>query len=324
MALPTSGPLSLNDIAGEFGGATPHSLSEYYGVAAGIPTSGTISISDFYGASAFTPYDLSGFNNSVTYNQLFFYSYAAYGVQVSNSGSYLIINPSSVSNGLEIFSTNTPYTFNSSTVSSIGTLSGLPSSPNINYFRYNSTGTLLWVSDGGYQHRTYSSSVPFSTNSANYTLISSATFPLYAGGYYYSSPNLNDNGINMIASTRASYVNLAHAITLSSSFNVSSYTFSSNLNMNPVVTGDYDMKVKYTPDGNRFHTWRYNLAAPMYQYVMSTPFDVSTGTFEYSWMGMYPVGSGVQDYDYNPAGDKFYVLQIDPMMGYYVLNELRP
>jgi hypothetical protein len=52
MALPTSGPLSLNDIAGEFGGSVPHSLSEYYGAATGIPTSGTISIGDFYGASA--------------------------------------------------------------------------------------------------------------------------------------------------------------------------------------------------------------------------------------------------------------------------------
>lgn len=55
MALPTSGPLSLNDIAGEFGGSTPHSLSEYYGAAAGIPTSGTIRISDFYGAASLSP-----------------------------------------------------------------------------------------------------------------------------------------------------------------------------------------------------------------------------------------------------------------------------
>lgn len=52
MALPSSGQLSLADIAGEFGGTAPHSLSEYYGAASGIPTSGQISISDFYGASA--------------------------------------------------------------------------------------------------------------------------------------------------------------------------------------------------------------------------------------------------------------------------------
>ena len=52
MALPTSGTLSMSDIAGEFGGATPHSLSEYYGAATGVPTAGTISVSDFYGTSA--------------------------------------------------------------------------------------------------------------------------------------------------------------------------------------------------------------------------------------------------------------------------------
>jgi hypothetical protein len=49
MALPGSGPLSMSQIAGEFGGSTPHSLNEYYGVASGIPSSGTISINQFYG-----------------------------------------------------------------------------------------------------------------------------------------------------------------------------------------------------------------------------------------------------------------------------------
>lgn len=52
MALPASGALSIGDIAGEFGGAVPHALSEYYGAAAGVPASGTIAISDFYGTSS--------------------------------------------------------------------------------------------------------------------------------------------------------------------------------------------------------------------------------------------------------------------------------
>lgn len=55
MALPASGQLSLQDIATEFGGSTPHQLSEYYSAAAGIPASGEITISDFYGASAAPP-----------------------------------------------------------------------------------------------------------------------------------------------------------------------------------------------------------------------------------------------------------------------------
>jgi len=52
MTLMTSGAISLFNIAMEFGDSTPHSLNEFYGVATGIPSSGTISIGDFYGASA--------------------------------------------------------------------------------------------------------------------------------------------------------------------------------------------------------------------------------------------------------------------------------
>jgi hypothetical protein len=57
MALPASGPLSLSQIQGEFGGSNPISMSEYYrggGLVTtnntGVPTSGTIRISNFYGA----------------------------------------------------------------------------------------------------------------------------------------------------------------------------------------------------------------------------------------------------------------------------------
>tara|TARA_S200002703_G_scaffold112752_1_gene98258 strand:+ start:78 stop:1184 length:1107 start_codon:yes stop_codon:yes gene_type:complete len=55
MALPNSGPISLNDIQTEFGGSNPISISEYYGVASGVPASGTISFDDFYGTSSGLP-----------------------------------------------------------------------------------------------------------------------------------------------------------------------------------------------------------------------------------------------------------------------------
>jgi len=60
MALPSSGVLTLDDIQTEFGGTNPIGLSEYYrggGLVpdtagnAGIPTSGVISVTDFYGAA---------------------------------------------------------------------------------------------------------------------------------------------------------------------------------------------------------------------------------------------------------------------------------
>lgn len=63
MALPTSGPLSLSDIQTEFGGSNPISLSEYYaggayvlagttGTYGAVPSSGAISIQNFYGTTA--------------------------------------------------------------------------------------------------------------------------------------------------------------------------------------------------------------------------------------------------------------------------------
>ena len=51
MALQSSGPISLADIQTEFGGSNPIGLNEYYGVDTGIPSSGQISIGDFYGAT---------------------------------------------------------------------------------------------------------------------------------------------------------------------------------------------------------------------------------------------------------------------------------
>jgi hypothetical protein len=62
MTLPTSGTLTLSDIQTEFGGSNPIGLSEYYaggsyvpagtsGTNGAVPSSGTISISSFYGTS---------------------------------------------------------------------------------------------------------------------------------------------------------------------------------------------------------------------------------------------------------------------------------
>jgi len=59
MAVPLTGPISLTDIASEFGGSNPISLTEYYkggayvldtDFAPNVPRSGTISLSDFRGA----------------------------------------------------------------------------------------------------------------------------------------------------------------------------------------------------------------------------------------------------------------------------------
>ena len=57
MAIQSSGTISITDIVNEFGGSVPHSLSEYYrdggavpGNNTNVPTSGAISMSNFYSA----------------------------------------------------------------------------------------------------------------------------------------------------------------------------------------------------------------------------------------------------------------------------------
>jgi len=64
MPLPASGTITLAQIQTEFGGSNPIGINEYYrggGLVPNttaninIPTSGTISLSNFYGGTAFTP-----------------------------------------------------------------------------------------------------------------------------------------------------------------------------------------------------------------------------------------------------------------------------
>jgi hypothetical protein len=52
MTLQSSGPISLANVQTEFGGTNPIGINEYYGAATGVPSSGTISLNDFYGKSA--------------------------------------------------------------------------------------------------------------------------------------------------------------------------------------------------------------------------------------------------------------------------------
>lgn len=72
MPLQDTGKITINDIAAEFGGDAPHGLTEYYGATAGLPTSGTIKNSDFYGKSSLAninfPGDWNGAGKTVWQN----------------------------------------------------------------------------------------------------------------------------------------------------------------------------------------------------------------------------------------------------------------
>lgn len=89
MALPSSGQISFSNIAGEFGGSIPHSLSEYYGSTLSIPNSGAISVSQFYGQSApFTSGLLHTLDNPNAYNTP---ANDQFGSKVDIDGNYAIV-----------------------------------------------------------------------------------------------------------------------------------------------------------------------------------------------------------------------------------------
>ena len=190
MALQTSGAISLNDIAGEFGGSTPHSLSEYYG-AGGAPASGTISLLDFYGLSAgidATP----DFNDTWSRTEIFDSQVASHtagsqfwggmDAELSDDGMTLMAGSRNSSKNIEVWKYNTStsswalnvrFDANSegaktpnqglAAMSKDGTtVAWMYDSFNIKVYRWNGTGTgiLAWTEIADFSHTTSSSSTP--------------------------------------------------------------------------------------------------------------------------------------------------------------------
>ncbi len=98
MAIPVSGPVSILDLATEFGGTAPHSMSEYYrggGLVpnnnTGVPTSGVISLSDFYGAVAALVLEIT--SNTSEYNILT--AATAAGYNAASDTTPIIVNVAS-------------------------------------------------------------------------------------------------------------------------------------------------------------------------------------------------------------------------------------
>ena len=108
MALPSIGTLSMLDIVGEFGGSAPHAISEYYGADAGVPSSGQISIQNFYGASnaviasGGTVSDVSGYRYhtfaGISYNQPLNFTFVISSIG-NQTIEYIIIAPGNGNGG---------------------------------------------------------------------------------------------------------------------------------------------------------------------------------------------------------------------------------
>ena len=115
MALPSTGELALTDIQTEFGGSNPIGLSEYYagglyvpsgttGDGGAIPTTGEITIGDFYGSQAGTTITVTeGSTSGLKYNGnagALYYGYGQRGYYIRLNSAYdeVLLQPNIVNN----------------------------------------------------------------------------------------------------------------------------------------------------------------------------------------------------------------------------------
>jgi hypothetical protein len=227
MALPITGKITLGDIRDEFGGSNPVKLSDYYkggGLVPDIfnnesvPTSGTIKISDFYGASAVTTETLSvsPVSNDVSSNA------ATYTVQVSSNTSWTFSSnvswlPSSVSqqNGNVNVTINVASNNSSSSRNGVITFTTVndgitarhqvtQSAPTLVYNAYtvSFSSNLSTACSGSLNTTVYSTASTFA-NSSQLFIDNGGNIPV-SGGYYsnglvalfvYSSGDVTSNSI---------------------------------------------------------------------------------------------------------------------------------
>ena len=196
MTLQSSGAISLSNIAGEFGGSTPHSLSEYYrggglvqshSGTSGIPSPGTISFSQFYGKTATAPID-----NNISFTVQFF---------TTGSGKMVFNNygaNGSMSDGSVVTNNGTALTVSTVDISSIGVTGivvdfGGGSNSGSGYYAYN-TGAIRGMTLGNGTN--YNFLAP-QTGSNNIILESTASggtvFGLAAAQLAYMQGAVNSN-----------------------------------------------------------------------------------------------------------------------------------
>tara|TARA_R110000782_G_scaffold225926_1_gene312760 strand:+ start:7 stop:552 length:546 start_codon:yes stop_codon:yes gene_type:complete len=104
MAVTSSAPISITDISDEFGGDLPDSLTEYYrggGLVpdttanASVPTSGAISLTDFFGSSSVTAWSTTMTVGGFT-SKLSEYGYGSAGAVQNEAPTYGSVSDNTV------------------------------------------------------------------------------------------------------------------------------------------------------------------------------------------------------------------------------------
>ena len=111
MAVTSSAPISITDLVTEFGGSTPHALTEYYrggslvpdnASNSSIPTSGAISLTNFYGAANDWSTTLTIGSNTGLINE---YGYGSLGATQNAAPTYGSLSDTTIDGGSDSWTT---------------------------------------------------------------------------------------------------------------------------------------------------------------------------------------------------------------------------
>ena len=186
MTVQSSGAISIQDVVDEFGGNTPHSLTEHYGddPYKGVPESGTLSLDDFYGTSLrtckLTLGKLRRVGSSDTSD-----SHARYGYAASGKSNYWHFE------GSDCVSGGMGSTTRSSSIITSGTLLGFQA------IEYSSSKSIELMTsrstNGGWTSLNFTIGSPFGVASNIYSLSRSAAgdFDAQFGNYKPGFPDVS-------------------------------------------------------------------------------------------------------------------------------------
>ena len=315
MALQSSGAISLLDIANEFGGTAPHAINEYYGAASGIPTSGTIALSNFYGASAIS-WDLSVISYT---NKVFNTGSNRFGLDFKPDSSQMFLSNSVT---IQTYTLSTPGDVTTATLTATGSsiISALPDpqpqeaagyggpSYSIRGFKFNPTGTILTVWSGERTLYQFTLSTPWNTSSSS---ISYLNWHWIGGlGSYAENLAFDDNG----------------TISWIPVFPNSSYTWYRGYGSNYTIYGVIPKNVSLTnlyyarnpvfkTDGTKVFMISRETAGATWtlitEHSLSTPFDMetitSTPTASYDTAVNPVFAAHVNGFWINPGGKALYI-----------------
>ena len=279
------------------------------------------------------------------------------GLSFKPDGTRMYVTCGAKSTQVQEYALSTPWQVNTATFSS-NTQTWYSSTGQIGANPWGATfkpdGTIMYlVFSGGDKVAQFALSVPWSVNTASFTQtfdtqpaansITFANSSVNATSDFITFAGANSviaNGTTVIFSTTTAGATVPGGITAnnvtlviryanSTGFALSTSVSAANINITSAGTGSFKVKqsvttltdIKFKPDGTRMYVARNGLIT--YEYLLSSSWDISTATLNYTLSGSSPVVFSSQGVTFSADGRKMFTTGVNAN-GIYSYNLSTP